>query len=217
MAQALVDRPIERRSLRDEVTLRLRRRLLDGSLEPGARIVESTLCSEFGVSRTPLREALLQMEKEGLVTSEPAKGFVAAPLSVAEARAVFPIVWTLEALALRTSQTRPDLDRLRSKQRDYEATPSPAEAVSADAAWHEALIGGCGNDRLLELIAQHRRVLERYWGDPVGAPWPNPRSILGHLAVLNALDKGDLEESALRLETHWRSEGRDALKRLRAR
>lgn len=216
MVQALVDPPIERRSLRDEVTLRLRRRLLDGSLSPGARIVESTLCTEFGVSRTPLREALLQMEKEGLVTSEPAKGFVAAPLSVAEARAVFPIVWTLEALALRTSPTIPDAEELRRRQQDYEAAAGGAEARAADAAWHEALIGSCENDRLLELVAQQRRVLERYWGNGAGGSGPSSRSIHAHRAVLDALDRGDLEEAALRVETHWRAEGRDALRRLRA-
>src|SRR5881396_1764111 len=78
-------------------------RIVRGELAPGVRIKESRLAEELGTSRTPLREALINLEQEGFVRSELAHGFSVEPLSGREVRETYPILWTLEGLALRAS------------------------------------------------------------------------------------------------------------------
>ena len=138
---------ITRGSLRDEIVDRLRSLVVTGELAPGGRINESILSGELGVSRTPLREALLLLVGEGLVACEPARGFVASPLTVAQAREVFPILAALEVLALRSGGgvALHKLDQLRGLHSDYQTAANPTEARSIDEQWHELLTTGCSN------------------------------------------------------------------------
>ena len=92
-------RPIARRSLHDELRDRLRDMIIDGQLEPGVKVPERELCELFGVSRTPLREALKVLANEGLVSLEPNRGATVAVLTVAELEEVFPVMGALEALS----------------------------------------------------------------------------------------------------------------------
>lgn len=88
--------------LREELRQAVLQRILRGVLPPGSRIIESKLSEELGVSRTPLREALLHLEQQGFVRSDLARGFSVEPLSQQEVREIYPIIWTLEGLALRS-------------------------------------------------------------------------------------------------------------------
>src|SRR5271155_3714457 len=85
---------------------KLRTLLIEHHLEPGARLVEAQLCSELGVSRTPVREALFVLEQEGFVKSDPARGFTVRQLNAQEVRELYPIIWTLEILALKLTDIR---------------------------------------------------------------------------------------------------------------
>jgi len=78
-------------------------RIVSGTLAPGVRIKEARLAEELGTSRTPLREALIKLEQEGFVRSELAHGFTVEPISGREVREIYPLLWTLETLALRSS------------------------------------------------------------------------------------------------------------------
>jgi DNA-binding GntR family transcriptional regulator len=90
---------IPRRSLHDELTERLRRLITHGELSPGQKIREKALCLQFGVSRTPLREALKVLASEGIVTLRPNRGAVVSALTVEELEEVFPVMGALEALS----------------------------------------------------------------------------------------------------------------------
>lgn len=79
---SLGDRP----TIKDEIYAALRERIVFGEIRPGDRLVETDLAARFGVSKTPVREALLTLEAEGLVTLRPHRGGVVSPLSVAEYR-----------------------------------------------------------------------------------------------------------------------------------
>lgn len=91
--------PVARRPLPAELADRLRALILDGSLTPGARIPERTLCDRFDVSRTPLREALKTLAAEGLVTLTPHRGASVTPLTRSDLDEAFPVLGALEALA----------------------------------------------------------------------------------------------------------------------
>src|SRR5262249_35831758 len=91
--------PIARRSLHDELVERLRDMISTGALPSGQKIQEMALCQRFGVSRTPLREALKVLASEGIVTLQPHRGATVASLSLAELEEVFPVMGALEALS----------------------------------------------------------------------------------------------------------------------
>ncbi|MCX7341299.1 MAG: GntR family transcriptional regulator [Hyphomicrobiales bacterium] len=90
---------IERRSLATELVERLRGLIQEGQLRPGDKIVEPELCERFGVSRTPLREALKVLAAEGLVDLAPNRGARVARISPEAVEELFPIMGMLEALA----------------------------------------------------------------------------------------------------------------------
>ena len=90
---------IERHSLHDELAVRVRQMIVQGEIAGGARINERALCDRFGVSRTPLREALKVLAREGYVRLTPNRGATAAELTVEDLEEAFPIMGALEALA----------------------------------------------------------------------------------------------------------------------
>jgi DNA-binding GntR family transcriptional regulator len=90
---------IQRRPLHDEIVEKLREMIGEGELEPGARVPEKLLCVRFGVSRTPLREALKVLASEGLVDLLPNRGAVIATLELSALEEMFPVMGHLEALA----------------------------------------------------------------------------------------------------------------------
>ncbi|MDP5350141.1 MAG: GntR family transcriptional regulator, partial [Paracoccaceae bacterium] len=92
-------RTIPRKSLHEELVDRLQMLIITGELQPGSKVPEKDLCSQFGVSRTPLREALKVVASDGLVRLEPNRGAWVAPLTVSEVEEVFPILGVLEALS----------------------------------------------------------------------------------------------------------------------
>lgn len=90
---------IRRRSLHDELAAQLRDMLMRGELKAGDKISEPALCDRFGVSRTPLREALKVLANEGLIILSPNRGASVARISPGEVDELFPIMGAMEALA----------------------------------------------------------------------------------------------------------------------
>lgn len=92
-------RPIERRSLHEELLVQLRSLITDGTLRPGMKVPERELCERFGVSRTPLREALKVLAVDGTVILTPNRGATIAEVTLEELDEAFPVIGALEALA----------------------------------------------------------------------------------------------------------------------
>src|SRR5262249_14480408 len=141
--------PLERELLRDRAYLRLRDAIVDGTLEPGERLRDQTLCEWLGVSRTPVREALARLEQEGLVGPAP-QGFTrVAPIARGAARDAFPIVAALHALAAELAL--PPADWLREHNeafaRALDATDVDA-AIAADDAFHGEFVRAARNPEL---------------------------------------------------------------------
>ena len=90
---------IARPSLHDELAVRVRRMIVEGEIAAGARINERALCERFGVSRTPVREALKVLAREGYVQLHPRRGSTAADLTLQDLEEAFPVMAALEALA----------------------------------------------------------------------------------------------------------------------
>jgi DNA-binding GntR family transcriptional regulator len=185
-------------------------RILRGDLAPGSRLIESLLAKDLGVSRTPLREALMHLEREGFLELQPNRGFFVAPLSTEEAAELYPLVSLLESHALDLTGI-PDTSRARRLAELNEQLLShehdPEEAFSLNVEWHTVLTSGCPNRLLLKLLASVRRKVYRYeWaffapgGDQVRD------AVEGHDAVLTALESGDMATALNALRQHWNTD-----------
>ncbi len=184
----------------------LRERIIQGELAPGGRIREAHLAEEMGTSRTPLREALLCLEQEGFVRSELAHGFSVEPLSGREVREIYPILWTLEGLALRSCGTAvspllPELSRINTAL--AEAT-EPIERLQLDAAWHETLISSSPNQRLLKMLSGLRLSIRRYEHLFMSDSDLVVESVRQHGQIIEALQSKDIDLALHVLTENWR-------------
>jgi DNA-binding GntR family transcriptional regulator len=196
---------ITRRPLREEVRREVLNRLLQGNLAPGDRLKEISLARELGVSRTPLREALRELERVGLVSSIPGRGFSVARFSATEVRDVWPMMWTLEGLALRSAVpiTPQRIENLEQINTQIAATlERPRECVELDALWHEQLIEGIPNRRLLATIASLTQVLRRYEYRFLDSRERISNGVRHHLAINRALISGEVDQAIRVLEEH---------------
>jgi DNA-binding GntR family transcriptional regulator len=191
----------------DAVAIELRNMIVDGRLPAGERINEVHLSRQLGVSRTPLREALFNLESEGFVRSDLARGFSVAPLSVREVRESYPILQSLEALALRSigqlaGATAPELRKINEKLATVAGDSAAGQLV--DHEWHDALLAACPNRRLLDLIARLKETVSRYERLYMRDVSLARASVAQHLRVIDALEANDLDRAVRELEENWR-------------
>jgi len=125
---------------------------LDGVLKPGEQLTETQLAQELGMSRTPVRNALLRLHHERLVTSVPNGGTFVAALSPVDVAEMYDLREVLEGLAARLLARRitpAEADVLRELAAKADA---PSATLSDDMEFHRAIVSMCGNARLAELV-----------------------------------------------------------------
>jgi DNA-binding GntR family transcriptional regulator len=191
--------------LRQDVVPEIRKSILTGRLKPGTKIIESRLAATLGVSRTPLREALLHLEREGLVRSDLRRGFTVEPLSAREVRETYPLLATLECHAVRTSVSFllpliPALERINTQ---FRRARNAQRALELDTRWHGTLISPSNNSRLTGLITSLRRTIRRYELIYMSDTALLPTSAAQHNAILDALRKQDLETALQAIEANY--------------
>lgn len=198
---------ILRAPLRDQIYAEILGRVHAGDLEPGARVRDTILARALGVSRTPVREALIRLARDRVLDADAGRGFRVRRLDRDELREVGAILAELEPLALRLSPSPSgeQLDRLAETARRLEQTRGDAgRAVELDESFHQALLDGCPNRRLLELIATLRQVPRRYLHAYLREAGRLSLSTLHHTRLLAALRAGDREAAAALLARRWR-------------
>ena len=144
-------------ALRDAAVVSIRDAILDGRLKPGQRVLEAEIAGELGVSRAPVREAIRQLESEGLLISRSHRGTYVTALSPRDAREIYSLRAALEALAvmLVVQSGRPEiLDQLEELLRRMQAgvnADQMAHVVQTDFEFHETLCRASGNQRLVNI------------------------------------------------------------------
>ncbi len=197
---------ITRRLLREDVYREVFERIVHGGLPPGARVRDSAIAEQLGVSRTPVREALVRLTEDGFLNADAGRGFRVRVLSADEVLDTYPILWTLEGLGLRAAVplTAGQLDRLRAlNARLAAAGDDIPRRITLDEEWHRALLAGCGNRELLRLIdamKRRMRVYEHhYWQDSAVEV-----SVGEHERIAAALAAGDMDAAVAGLEDNFR-------------
>lgn len=152
-------------TLRKQVVDTLRNAIAQGEFEAGERLVERVLCERLGVSRTSLREALRELENEGLVTNLPNRGLIISKLTRKEARAIFEVRAALEALICRLFCEKATDGQLKECSKAFErvvaayATGVPRDMIVSKNHFYDVLMAGADSEvaeRMLRSI--HIRV-----------------------------------------------------------
>ncbi|WP_439595336.1 GntR family transcriptional regulator [Falsiroseomonas sp.] len=179
---------------------RLKAMILDNLLPPGAQRLEAELAVQLGLSRTPVREAMLRLQQDGLVTVTPRHGMRVQPISAADMRDIYDVLESLEPKAAELlARLRLDDAALRPLAEACDAMEA-AIAVEdrmawarADEAFHHGLAALCGNRRLSAMVMQvwdqsHRARMFTLAMRPLPA-----RSTAEHRATLVAIRAGDAD------------------------
>lgn len=204
-----------KRPLRDEVKHQVLERLVRGRLPFGHRINETALAEDLGVSRTPLREALLELQREGFLHSATARGFTIRPLTAREIQEIYPILWTLESLALQSVEQAPNIEALVDYNKKlHRAKNDPEKALELDSDWHSLLISECRNERLRVMISELKRIVRRYEYTFMWDVALIERSVEQHQAVIDALSHNDGQHAEMALQMNWRTGMESLLARL---
>ena len=197
MNVALARPAIQRRSLHDELTERLRDLITAGEFGPGEKIPEKQLCELFGVSRTPLREALKVLASEGTVTLRPNRGAVVTALTLKELEEAFPVMGALEALSgeiacqhitdKEVAEIRSLHDRMVSHWRRSEMQPY----FRLNQRIHEAILEATRNETLKAAYRglSGRLMRARYIANMSPERWA--QAVAEHEAILAALKARD--------------------------
>ncbi len=154
--------------LRDIVFNTLRDAIINGDLEPGERLIEISLAETLGVSRTPVREAIRELENEGLVVMTPRKGAEVAKISHSDLTDVLEVRRVLEALAIELACekiTDEELEALEVNLKEFKECiedGTPAELSALDEAFHDIIYHATGNKRLIQILNNLRKQMYRY-------------------------------------------------------
>lgn len=191
--------------IRERVEAQLREMVVDGRLAPGAKLNERILAERLGASRTPLREALLQLEREGLVRSDLRRGFTVEPLSAQEVRETYPMIARLECLAVEEGAALlpallPALERINAA---FARARAPRRALELDTAFHDALTSGSTNRRLATLMTMLRRAIGRYEHFYMSDRSLAAVSVDQHEAIVAAIRAGDVAAVLTAIERNY--------------
>jgi DNA-binding GntR family transcriptional regulator len=143
-----------RGSLHEELAVSLREIIVNGELTPGTKVPEKDLCEAFGVSRTPLREALKVLAAEGLVILEPNRGAWVSPITVEDLEEVFPVMGALEALSGELACERitdaeiAEIRRLHALMVEAHRTRDMPGYFAVNQEIHEAILAAAHNHTL---------------------------------------------------------------------
>jgi DNA-binding GntR family transcriptional regulator len=204
-------------TIRRRVYSHLREQILQGEYKPNERLFETKISEEIGASRTPVREALHNLELEGLIECMPKVGYVVKPISDQEVVEICEIRGLVEALAAQWASEKACeklIEELKKNIAVSEAKVGQGAArafIELDAQFHEIIARLSGSTRLFELAQSLRHHMLRYRIQSIYATDNVFRAIEGHKNILAAIEKGNRDEISLAIRTHLEQSKKDIL------
>jgi DNA-binding GntR family transcriptional regulator len=200
---------IKRKLIREEAYATLKEWIVDDILKPGEQLRDQDLAEKLGTSRTPVREALRRLEDEGLVETSLNRWTRVSSPDVGEAQRIYPILWTLEPLALLLAApnlSTVDMDEMVKANVGLKQAlrkNDPLRASGADFDFHNAFVRRCDNPDLIRIISDLKVKLRRlevmYFEGHVVAD----RSVGEHQKILADLEHADSESAARCVRANW--------------
>ena len=191
-------------SLRNQVKKYLQDQMLNGRISFGERLSLPTLAKELGVSVTPIREALTQLQQVHVVEAIPNKGFFLPHLDKAEAADIYPVIANLEHLAVSMSQYDPqDIEQLKRVQASIAKASSAKVIVSKDLKFHDLLLGKHRNAVLEQVLADLKIRVFLYEFHYMKNSELSKLSSSYHNRIIHALEHNDPLQAADLVKESW--------------
>ena len=194
--------------LREMVYEELKAQILTGKIIPGTRLMEIELADNMGVSRTPIREAIRKLEKEGLVVIEPRKGAYASQISNEDMIAILEVRQNMEGLAAYFAASRINDDEVEILKESFENYNKAVEEgntvdmIKYDTRFHRIIVDASHNKILVQMIEQLQELVLRFryvYYDDFKRSEKMPKE---HGDIMNAIIKGDGEAARAFADIH---------------
>jgi len=201
--------PRDDRPLYEQVAERLRSRILSHTLSPGSWIDEQRLCGDYGISRTPLREALKVLATEGLVTMKPRRGAYVTEMSERDVIEVYHLLSLLESDAaseVARRASRSDMDELARLHVELESAAQDRERFFAlNEAFHLRILEIAGNRWRIQIVADLRKVMKLNRHHSLFREGRLAESLNEHRALVAALARRDAAAAEALTREHFRN------------
>jgi DNA-binding GntR family transcriptional regulator len=200
----------------------LRAAIVENRYAPGDRLVEQTIATELGLSRTPVREALRMLEAEGLVVSEPNRGAIVRPLSSTEVDDLYGLRIRLESYAVEVATqraTEAELDDLIAAAEAFGAVRRAVDVESDDGVrqiheanrrFHDGILAAARHRRLTAMLARTVDIPLVFQAFRAFGPAKVERSDVFHHLIVEAMCRRDAERASGLMAEHI-AQGRDAV------
>ncbi|BBB62634.1 GntR family transcriptional regulator [Undibacterium sp. KW1] len=201
--------PLNRSLAREEVYRSLKQWIIELQLAPGEILRDQELAVQLGVSRTPVREALRQLEDEGLVVTSFHKWTKVAPSNLEEITALYPVVAALEAAALELAMPRltaadiKELEAINVALAKAIAADARQQATELDAQFHALIVQASQNAEIEKLLANLRPRIKRIELAHFDDQRMAPQSIQEHKTIIAALRAGDTQAAVQAIKQNW--------------
>ncbi len=195
-------------SIREKVYRAIRNDILNGHIAPGDRMIETRLAKQIQTSRTPVREALHMLEREGLLEAIPRVGYRVKRIRWGEVEEICEIRAVNEILAAQWAMKRITPKEIHLLEKNLEAAErevrqgNPKAFVDRDEEFHEILARTSGSERLLELCEQLRRHMLRYRIESLLLEETALKAIEDHRRILECIKSGDKQAVAQAIRRH---------------
>ena len=189
------------KSLVSFITEDLEEKILEGTLKPGQRLIEAELCKIYGVSQTPLREALRILETHGYVVHEPRKGVTVTRITAEEIEEIYRIRANLESLATYlaikrcTPEVISELKKVHQKMIKVAERKDTKDYFALNLKFHDIIINASRSKRLIQMIQAFVKQTDRFRHDILKFPEMLKNSIQAHEKVIRLFESGDAEKA----------------------
>jgi DNA-binding GntR family transcriptional regulator len=205
----LASRPLSPRALYQDVAERLRQQIFNRQLEPGSWIDELKLATEFGISRTPLREALKVLAVEGLVTMKVRRGAYVTEMSRADVSQVYHLLGLLESDAAAQVASQATLAQHTELQRLHDKLEKQVRHrdafFAANEQFHMALLDAAGNRWATQMVADLRKVMKLNRHHSLFKQGRLSDSLAEHRLLLQSLLARDVEGARRLMLEHFQN------------
>ncbi|MEJ8547598.1 GntR family transcriptional regulator [Brevibacillus borstelensis] len=201
---------LQRTFMRDEVYNILREWIMIGKLEPGTKLRDKDLSETLGISRTPIREALIRLEDEGLVVTKANRWTMVSPIDFDGAENIYSIVWTLECLALTqgfhniSPKDTEEMEKMNENLKQAMENGDRLAALEADNLFHKRIIDLSQNHELAKLLPGLKVKIQRLELHYFKRINDGHLSYLEHQKIIDAFKNKNLPQALEALEENWK-------------
>ena len=195
-------------SLKDQAFQSIREAILNGRLKPGILYKEQGIANELGISKTPVREALLELVGRGFVTSFPRKGFEINSLSAKNIRDLFELRLVLETAVIRhitadiSKESLKELEAILARDRQAVRNDDRTQVLRVNRELHSYLAALTGNEYLIRSLQNIQDLIEWLIAGTLSYRGRAGKAYSEHLSIFNMLKKGDVQGAVAAMAEH---------------